>query len=227
MDKFGYDWEAFKVHTEDHYILSTFHILGKKGEARVEADTSKGTVLCQHGDFQDGTSWLSYFKGTPFHLLLVDRGYDIWIGNNRGTRYSWEHETLSSKDDNAYWMWTWADMGLYDDVANIKMIKDETGEEKIFYLGYSQGTIQMFYGLAHLESQFHADSIHKVVQLAPCFYPKLTETPEYANKNIMKFQDYGIYAFNGPNWAEDVKTLCSNFSTLTCTYYSTQTGSQG
>ena len=30
MDKLGYDWEAFKVHTEDHYILSTFHILGKK-----------------------------------------------------------------------------------------------------------------------------------------------------------------------------------------------------
>ena len=31
MDKFGYDWEAVKVLTEDHYILSTFHILGKKG----------------------------------------------------------------------------------------------------------------------------------------------------------------------------------------------------
>ena len=50
MDKFGYDWEAFKVHTEDHYILSTFHILGKKGEERVPAKESKGTVLCQHGN---------------------------------------------------------------------------------------------------------------------------------------------------------------------------------
>ena len=38
-------------------------------------------------------------------MLLVDEGYDIWIGNNRGTEYSWDHETLSSKDDNAYWMW--------------------------------------------------------------------------------------------------------------------------
>ena len=28
MDKWGYDWEAFKVHTEDRYIISTFHILG-------------------------------------------------------------------------------------------------------------------------------------------------------------------------------------------------------
>ena len=81
------------------------------------------------------------FNGTPFHLLLVDAGYDVWIGNNRGTMYSWDHETLSSKDDNDYWMFTWADMGLYDDVANIKMIKEQAGVEKIFYVGYSQGTI--------------------------------------------------------------------------------------
>ena len=163
MDKFGYDWEAFKVHTDDHYILSTFHILGKTGEKRVPANESKGTVLCQHGDSEDGTSWMDGFTGTPFHLLLVDEGYDIWIGNNRGTMYSWDHETLSSKDDNEYWMWTWADMGLYDDVANITMIKEQTGLDKIFYLGYSQGTAQMFYGLAHMESEFHAQNLHKVV----------------------------------------------------------------
>ena len=108
-------------------------------------------------------------------MLLVDAGYDIWIGNNRGTMYSWDHETLSSKDDDEYWMWTWADMGLYDDPANIKMIKEQTGVEKVFYLSYSQGTAQMFYGLAHMESEFHADNIYKVVQLAPCFYPL---TPE-------------------------------------------------
>jgi len=41
-------------------------------------------------------------------------------------------------------------MGLYDDTANIKMMKEVSGAEKVFYLGYSQGTIQMFYSLAHL-----------------------------------------------------------------------------
>jgi len=29
MNQYGYDWEAFKVHTEDQYILTTFHVLGK------------------------------------------------------------------------------------------------------------------------------------------------------------------------------------------------------
>ena len=135
MDEFGYDWEAHKVHTEDHYILTTFHVLGKTGQERVAE--SKGSVLCQHGDLEDGAFWMNQFEGIPFHLLLVDEGYDVWIGNNRGTEYSWDHETLSSKDDDEYWLWTWAEMGLYDDVANITKVKEETGVDKVFYVGYS------------------------------------------------------------------------------------------
>ena len=71
--------------------------------------------------------------------------------------------------DRAYWDWSWAEMGRYDTPANITKIKDQTGVDKIFYLGYSQGTIQIFYGLAHLEDSFYADSLIKVVTLAPCF----------------------------------------------------------
>ena len=50
MEQWGYDWEAHKVHTDDHYILTTFHILGKTGADRL-AGPSRGSVLCQHGDF--------------------------------------------------------------------------------------------------------------------------------------------------------------------------------
>lgn len=174
--------------TEDGYILTTFHILGKTGVARPEI--SSGSVLIQHGDFQDGTSWLEGFgDAQPFHLKLVDAGYDIWIGNNRGTMYSWDHVTLDSAKDPAYWDWTWAQMGLYDDTANITAIKKAAGVDKIFYLGYSQGTIQMHYGLAHLESTFHVDNVHKVVSLAPCFVPMVSKLHKpftaFSSKTIM------------------------------------------
>ena len=59
-------------------------------------------------------------------LQLADLGYDIWLGNNRGTKYSYGHTKLST-DDREYWEFTFADMGLYDDVANIDMIKEKTG----------------------------------------------------------------------------------------------------
>ena len=128
-------------------------------------------------------------------------------------------------------MFTWADMGLYDDIANIKMVKEQSGEDKIFYLGYSQGTIQMFYGLSKMESEFHVDYLHKAVLLAPCFaaffYPEELRKPEIADATIMKYQDYGVYAFNGPNWERDLQTLCDNFPEQLCNYYKNITGKMG
>jgi len=127
MTSQGYDWEAIKVTTDDHYILTTFHILGKTDGSTKAA--TEGSVLIQHGLFEDGTSWLEDYANLnekSFQLQLVDAGYDVWIGSNRGTEYSWEHETLSV-DDGAYWEFTWAEMGMYDDPANIAAIKKATG----------------------------------------------------------------------------------------------------
>ena len=59
-------------------------------------------------------------------------------------------------------------MGLYDDKANIEMIKKEAKQDKIYYIGYSQGTVQMFYGLSHIEESFLQDNLIKFIALAPC-----------------------------------------------------------
>ena len=64
----------------------------------------------------------------------------------------------------------------------------------------------MFYGLAHLEEQFHVDNVYKVIDFAPCFVFYLDpedRTPDLINDNLALFPDYGIFAFNGPNWDED------------------------
>ena len=46
------------------------------------------------------------------------------------------HETLTIKDKE-FWMYDWAEMGRYDSPDNISMIKEQTGYDKILYLGYS------------------------------------------------------------------------------------------
>ena len=86
----------------------------------------------------------------------------------------------------------------------------------------------MHYGLAHLESSFHANSLHKVVHLAPCFVPHVPNwTKPLANRTIMQFPSKGIYAINGPNWDEDLKTICANWPGKLCDIYTNETGSQG
>ena len=35
-------------------------------------------------------------------------------------------------------------------------------------MGYSQGTVQMFYALAHLEEEFFVDNMYKFLAFAPC-----------------------------------------------------------
>lgn len=94
-------------------------------------------------------------------------------------------------------------------------------------MGYSQGTIQMHYGLARLESSFHADNVYKVVNMAPCFIigaPNWTKF--YANRTVMRFQELGIYAINGPNWDRDLQTICDNFPGPICLSYTNGSGSQ-
>ena len=79
----------------------------------------------------------SYEPGIPMAMQLADMGYDIWLGNNRGTEYSQQHKTLSAVDDPEFWSWSWAEMGIYDDSANITFIKQKAKQDKIFYIGYS------------------------------------------------------------------------------------------
>ena len=144
MTTLGYTWEAHKPQTEDGYTLTLFHITGREDTGPYTP--SKPPVLFNHGDMQDAYAWLRdvWNDGqdqVPYHLQLADAGYDVWLANNRGTWYSQEHVEYDPVTDEEFWMYTWADMGLYDVPANIDKVKEQTGYDKIFYVGYSQGTI--------------------------------------------------------------------------------------
>lgn len=91
-------------------------------------------------------------------------------------------------------------MGIYDDVANIKMMKEVSGAEKVFYLGYSQGTVQMFYALAHVEESFLVDNLYKFLAFAPCTICPVSHDEDYWQRNLYDLPSYGIYSIWGPNW---------------------------
>mmetsp|Transcript_14456 Transcript_14456/g.19596 ORF Transcript_14456/g.19596 Transcript_14456/m.19596 type:complete len:163 (+) Transcript_14456:274-762(+) len=141
------------------------------------------------------------------HLQLAEAGYDVWIGNNRGTEYCQEHVSLTV-EDKEFWQYSWAEMGRYDDVANIKAIKEHSGANKVFYLGWSQGTAQMFYALAHLEESFLVDNLYKFVALAPCTICPPDGPESYYEDSLYEMPSIGVYDLYGPHWRRNYKKVC-------------------
>ena len=220
MDAWGYDWEAFTVTTDDSYILTTFHLTGNKNKT-VKPDPSLNPVLLMHGQGCDATSWVWFDPDegkdveAPLPLQLFDSGFDVYMASNRGTKYSQRHRKYDIEEPE-YWDWSWAEMGLYDDVANVKMIKKRTGK-KVSYVGVSQGTVQMFYALAKMEEEFFADNLFTFAALDPCTIQS-DEGQRIYKEGLFHFKDYGIMAFNGPNWKKDRETICTNFDKEICDY---------
>jgi len=86
--------------------------------------SEKLPVLALAGSFNDAETWLRKAKGgKPLPLQLFDHGYDIWIGNSRGTKYSNVSDVHIANDDSYdRWNFSWAELGLYDNPAFIDLI---------------------------------------------------------------------------------------------------------
>lgn len=134
-------------------------------------------VLLQHGHHLDSQVWLREKKvGKPLPLQLFDAGYDVWLGNNRGS-YNCQLQTgrMSQKPQRDIWDWSYPEMAKFDLPAFILKIKEQTGFAKVAYVGYDQGATQMLYGLAHWEATFFKQHLSKVILMAPCAKPKVMD----------------------------------------------------
>ena len=71
------------VVTDDGYILNMFRI--KKAQ-HVPAGTP--AVFLQHGITDSADCWIMHYADKAPAFQLVNDGYDVWLGNQRGTKYS-------------------------------------------------------------------------------------------------------------------------------------------
>ena len=139
----------------------------------------------------------------------MDAGYDVWMSNNRGTRYSLGHQTLDAVSDPEYWDFGFDSEGRYDNPANINKILEVTKYQKVAFVGFSLGTMQTFYGMAKDQAGFYKDKVSVFVALAPCTrmthstFNFMSMGSLLYDRIVEDLEQSQVKALYGPDWAWD------------------------
>ena len=162
---FNYPVEAHRLTVEDGYILTIFRIQRKYSSITANLPV----VLMQHGllDSSDGSIMNDESKSPS--LMLANAGYDVWLANSRGNKYSRSHIKYDPDNDLEFWDFTWDDMAAIDLPSFFQYVVNQTAQEKINYVGHSQGTTMMFAALSE-KNPFITEHLKTFIALGPVAY---------------------------------------------------------
>ncbi|XP_034473670.1 lipase 1 [Drosophila innubila] len=165
LAKYKYPAERHSVTTEDKYVLQ-MHRIARPGAK---------PVLLMHGLQDSSSTWIIMGPQSGLGYFLYDAGYDVWMGNARGNRYSRSHVKLNPSTDKVYWSFSWHEIGLYDLPAMIDAVLAKTGYKKLSYIGHSQGTTS-FFVMASSRTDYN-EKVLVMQALAPVAFTTHIKTP--------------------------------------------------
>lgn len=70
-------------------------------------------------------------------FFLADAGFDVWMNNSRGNRFSRQHRYLDPDLHEEYWDYSFQEMAQYDQPALIQHILNVTKVDTVTYIGHS------------------------------------------------------------------------------------------
>ncbi|KAI9305964.1 Alpha/Beta hydrolase protein [Cunninghamella echinulata] len=130
----------------------------------------KPIVLLYHGFLMSSEVWVCNIEEyCNLPLLLVNLGYDVWLGNARGNKYSQNHLRLKASDV-AFWNFSLNEYAIYDLPDTVDYILQTTGQKDLTYIGFSQGTAQGFSSLS-INKKLN-EQINLFIALAPATTPE-------------------------------------------------------
>ncbi|EGW33625.1 uncharacterized protein SPAPADRAFT_60962 [Spathaspora passalidarum NRRL Y-27907] len=160
---FGYDIESRIVKTKDDYLLTIHRIKGR------DRPSNGKVIYLHHGLLMNCEIWctmIEKYNNLPF--LLYDLGYDVWMGNNRGSKYSQRHLFYKSNSVR-FWDFSLDEFALFDIPNTIDYILKVSGAEKLTYIGFSQGSAQAFASVSvNIDLN---DKIDQLIAISPATTP--------------------------------------------------------
>ncbi|CAG8980061.1 hypothetical protein HYALB_00013386 [Hymenoscyphus albidus] len=171
---YGYYAEEHVVQTKDGYLLGVHRLAWRKGEEKEKVNqgpnsTKKNVVYLHHGLLMNSEVWVCLTdeqRCLPFRL--VEKGYDVWLGNNRGNKYS-KKSIHHSPNDLPFWDFSMDEFAFHDIPDSIQYILETTKAPSLSYIGFSQGTAQAFATLA-VHPKLN-DQVNVFIALAPAMSP--------------------------------------------------------
>ncbi|OQN97063.1 hypothetical protein B0A48_16867 [Cryoendolithus antarcticus] len=173
-DLYGYTAEEHIVQTGDGYLLGVHRLGYKRGEEDQKVNAGPGSVqkkvvYLHHGLMMNSEVWVCLTERErclPF--MLVEQGFDVWLGNNRGNKYS-KKSLHTTPDKIAFWSFSMDQFAFHDIPDTIDYVLSTTKQPSLSYIGFSQGTAQAFATLS-IHPMLN-EKVDVFVALAPAMAP--------------------------------------------------------
>ncbi|CAN3366337.1 sterol esterase Tgl1p [Diutina catenulata] len=141
----GYRVRDHVVATKDGYLL-VLHKLERRDGASAQP---RGVVYFHHGLLTNSEIWvLGQSPAQTLAYRLVDQGYHVWLGNNRGNKYSRKHLRWSPSS-REFWNFSLDEYAMYDIPASLEYVAAAHNHQfQVCYVGFSQGCSQFLASLS-------------------------------------------------------------------------------
>ncbi|CAH1378794.1 unnamed protein product [Tenebrio molitor] len=162
VERHGYNIKKHSATTDDGYILTVFRVTSK------DKEPTKAPVFVQHGIVTNSANWVD-ISNRSLAFRLADEGYDVWLGNIRGSTYSNKHKSLNVNMPE-YWNFNLDAMAQKDIPSQLNLVANATGKAgEIIYIGHSMGTTLVFMYASEYPEETR-ELIQGLVALAPVVY---------------------------------------------------------
>ena len=146
----------------DGHIL-TLHRL--RSDKTLQKGADAPVAVLQHGMVNSSDIWLLHQEQSPA-IKLSEEGFDVWLLNSRGSKYSREHASLDPDSDPEFWNFSFIEMAMFDLPACIDYVTSLTNQEKVTIISHSMGTTIGYAGIG-INPEYYKEKLNLFVQLSP------------------------------------------------------------